>query len=267
MTIITICGADNKVGSTMIAQCLAETAAKKHEGKRFLTISADIAGCEFYAAESGKSLSGLMASVISGTLKGSEIKDNCVRRRDLENLFMLRGTDSYTTRGTFYPGHANMFLNAASDEFDCTVVDIGTNIQTGFAIGFLKHSNFNILVTTQQAHSLSRYNLRKQDIIRTLGVRFGLLALNKYTGLRNLDGISLLEEKYGAEESAAIPYSEFCWQAEKESASLLSFNDKGFAKGMAALEKSVMLPAGFGATPADSPKTPANAALRLLRRG
>jgi MinD-like ATPase involved in chromosome partitioning or flagellar assembly len=202
--------------------------------------------------------------VISGTLKGSEIKDNCTEHRDFENLFMLRGTDSYTTRGTFYPGHANVFLNAASEEFDCTIADIGTNLQTGFAIGFLKRSNLNILVTTQQAHSLNRYNLRKQDIIRTLGIRFGLLALNKYTGLRNLDGASSLEEKYGTEESAAIPYSEFCWQAEKESESLLAFSDKSFEKGMSALTKIAMQSAGFDAESSRLQKT---RPFRLLGRG
>jgi MinD-like ATPase involved in chromosome partitioning or flagellar assembly len=250
LKIITICGADSKVGASMLTQCLAETLAERHGDKKIITVSADIAGGEYYETFAGKSLASLKAAIISGVLKSSDIMENSFPHARHKNLFMLRGPDSYAARSSFFPEHAKLLADAAAEEFDLLVADIGVNMQTGLAIGLLKESDLSVLVTTQQAHALRRYNYRKQELLDALGATFPYLAVNKHAPLRGLDDMSAMKEKYGAEDGCAIPYSEFCWQAEKESESLIGFKNRAFAKGMRAFaddaERYLLLPAGQG---------------------
>jgi hypothetical protein len=258
MAAIAICGADCKVGATMISQSLAEAMAKGHAGKKILMATLDIAGEEYFAAKGGKGLESLRAAIVSNVLTGADLKDAAAPHAELRNLLMLRGPATYAARRDFFPEHAETLIRAAAEEFDAFIIDIGANLQTGLAIGALSKSDRNILVTTQQEHAFACYEHRRRDLLIPLGIRLSYLALNKHMALAPLGGLGKAKERYGIGEGAAVPWSDYGWQAEKERESLLHFGDKAFERGIAALLTDAAAFCGFEPPPRKKGLLPGN---------
>jgi hypothetical protein len=218
----------------MTAQVLAEVMAGAYEGEKILLATLDIAGEEYHAG-GGKGIDELRAAILSGILTGTAIKAACAVHEKYHNLHMLTGSDTYDARRDFQPEHVAALLDAASEEFTVFIIDVGANIQAPLALGALSHSNYNILVTTQQEHALGRYLRGKNKLLGPLNIVFSYLLVNKYVSVSALDGLGRLKDRYGIMDGAVLPYSDFGWQAEKERESLLCYGDKAFGRAAGAV--------------------------------
>jgi hypothetical protein len=229
----------------MAAQSLAEAMAGAYRDQKILLATLDIAGEEYWQVRGERGLESLRAAMGNGVLTGAALKGAAFPHAGHPNLFMLRGPATHAARRDFFPEHMEALLRAASEEFGVFIIDAGANLQTGLAIGVLSKSDLNVLVTTQQEHAFVRYSQRKRDLLDPLGITLSYLVLNKYAGISPLGSLNSIKERYGVEKGAAIPWSDFGWQAEKEAESLLSFGDRDFERGAGAFLADIAAFCGF----------------------
>lgn len=223
--IIGFFGGDSQVGTTMIAQSLAELLQRR--GQRVLYImGSGKFGEEFLNLEERHSLDDLKAAVRSGRVSAEDLFQNLEEHRGMWVLPSVRNplTAKFYTENTY-----EILLAEVMEEFDYAVIDGGDNGDLGLTISALNMADDRYFVTTQQSKAVRRMILMKKNIAEPLSFN-GTLVINKYIKdpalLMKNDVLALCEEK----DAVTIPYIEYSWQAELENRSLLHYSR--FSKAM-----------------------------------
>lgn len=226
--IIGFFGGDSQVGTSMLAQSMAELLQQR--GQRVLYIlGSSKFGDEFFNIDEHRSIDDLKASVRSGRVKREDLFQNLTQVRGLWVLPAVRNplTSKYFTENTY-----EIMLKEAESEFDYTVIDGGCDANQGLTISALNTADFRFFVTTQQSKVIRRMLLMQKNIVEPLN-RPGELVINKYMKdpalLLKGDILTLCERDC----AFTVPYVEYGWQAEMEGKSLMRYGK--FAKAVAAL--------------------------------
>lgn len=222
-------GGDSQVGTTMIAQSMAELLQQR--GQRVLYImGSGKFGDEFFNLEGRHSIDDLKAGVRSGRVTLEDLFQNLEECRGLWVLPAVRNplTARYFTENTY-----EILLAEAASEFDYTVIDGGCDAALGMTIAAMNTSDHRFFVTTQQSKSIRRLVLQQKNVVQPLKLQ-GTLIINQYLkdpGLLMKGDILALCEM---EEAYTIPYMEYGWQAEMEGRSLLRYGKFAKAAGVLA---------------------------------
>lgn len=223
--IIGFFGGDSQVGTTMVAQSVAESL--KDRGKKVLFIlGSGKYGEEFVNVSGRYSLDDLKAGIRSGKISEDDLSQAIEENRGIWVLPSVRNplTSKYFPENTY-----EVMLSTAGKEFDYIVIDGGEDANLGLMISALNIADERFFITTQQSKSVHRLLLLKKNILEPLQLQ-GKLIINKYVMDLALflkqDILSLCE----MEEAFSIPYIEYGWQAEMEGRTLLHFNK--FAKAV-----------------------------------
>ena len=222
-------GGDSQVGTTMIAQSMAELLQQR--GQRVLYImGSGKFGDEFFSLEGRHSIDDLKAGVRSGRVTLEDLFQNLEECRGLWVLPAVRNplTARYFTENTY-----EILLAEAASEFDYTVIDGGCDAALGMTIAAMNTSDHRFFVTTQQSKSIRRLVLQQKNVVQPLKLQ-GTLIINQYLkdpGLLMKGDILALCEM---EEAYTIPYVEYGWQAEMEGRSLLRYGKFAKAAGVLA---------------------------------
>lgn len=238
-------GADTKVGTTMTCQAVAEELADSYPARKILLLHLDGSpGTEYSNLRYSRCLDDIKAALSSDVLTLSELQEACGKGR---NLFALEGTLSLTERKKYLEEHVRKLLDLARSGFDLVFVDAGSSINMGLSIGALMHSDYRLLVTTQQRGSLNRYQETNLQVLSKLDVCFQCMIVNKfvYSMKTFLPGERELREVYRIDQYYEVPQLEYGWQAEAEKTSLLTYKDRWYKRGVQSIAGHIGTLAGF----------------------
>ena len=218
-------GGDSQVGTTMIAQSVAELL--KERGKRVLLIrGSGKYGGEFAHAGARSSLDDLKAGIRSGKISEDDL-DQVIE--EVKGIWVLPSVRNPMSVRYFPENTYEVMLASAGEEFDYIVIDGGEDANSGLMISALNISDDRFFITTQQSKSVHRFLLLQKNVLEPLQLQ-GQLIINKYVADPALflkqDVLSLC----GREAAFTVPYIEYGWQAEMEGRTLLHFSR--FAKAL-----------------------------------
>jgi len=221
--VITFFGADSKVGTTMIAQSVAEMLSKRTNLKvGLLFLGGHPSKTFFKSAAAG--LDNIKVKLLNKILSSHELLGACVNQ---DNLYILPGNDYILDTRHYHPDHIEYLLELASGLFDVILIDAGYNIDSGMAIASLNSSSFKYLVTTQQTSARENFERIASQIFTILDIRVNefLLLVNKYVKSNSIYTASQISELYKIPLAAYIPHLELLgWQAEYDKKTLLAYN-------------------------------------------
>jgi hypothetical protein len=168
-------GADYKVGTTMIAQSVAEGMAKKYSKSKVIIVAMNNRkSCDFIK-EAIPSLEGFNKSLESGVLVGESL----FRRYQIkDNLYGISGLEKEFNHRQYFPADSIKIIRAIEKQFDFIVVDGGCDIDNGLVLGSLSMGGINILVLTQNESALSRWE-KQQSLYEGFFIDFKLFIVNK----------------------------------------------------------------------------------------
>lgn len=221
--IITFFGTDGKVGTTQIAQSIAEKIVDKSYARVCLVFLDGEPGTDYFDISFGNNIDTIKIKLISNLATVEEIFD--IAEKVKENLFVIQGTKSILYRKEYQPEHISYLLNILSVACDLVVVDAGSCIDRAMPIAALTSTNHRYLVTTQQANSLRRY-LAKKPILERLSLDDFQVIVNKHMPDGSLLTTYDIARSYGYPYLSKIEFSRYALQAENDRKSLIHYNDK-----------------------------------------
>lgn len=225
--IVAVAGTYSQVGSTMVAQSLAEQLAKDPNIKVLMVYLTGYYENSYLQVRELTEFGALKNKLANKLISVTEILEACTNLKD--NLYVLGGIKNYLDRRYYTPEIIEYFLNIVSKEFEIVVVDVGWNIDLPSVIGALNCASTKILVTTQQQTVLDKFEVVNKPILKAkLKIEDFLLVVNKYIDNKNLKTYSKLADELGATFLTKIPPLEFALQCEVERRTLLSMEIKEY---------------------------------------
>ncbi|GKX28713.1 hypothetical protein SH1V18_11930 [Vallitalea longa] len=226
--IITFFGADTKVGTTQIAQSIAEKITDKTDAKVCLIFLDGEVGTDYINVDFKNNIDSIKIKLISGLVTVDEILDIAETGKN-KKLLMIEGTKSILYRKEYQPEHISQLLNILSLACDVVIVDAGSYIDRAMSISALTATNHRYLVTTQQANSLRRY-VEKRPILEILSLDDFQVIVNKHMQEGSLLTNYDVAKTYGQPYLAKINFSRYALEAEKDRKTLIHYNDKDLNK-------------------------------------
>lgn len=218
-------GTDNKVGTTMLAQSVAEIIADNKELKVLLLPLGGSAILDYVESYSGASLEALKSRLDSGILTSAELFDATAK---IDNLYILKNIDSLTARRFFTPAHIEKLLTLATKTFDLVVVDAGSNIEFGTVIGSLIHAKNKFLIATQNEKSISNFIWTKQQVFDPLKINCFNVVVNKAIYSSALDTDKDIARRLNLPLIGTFALSNYGLQAERDRKTLYKLDDSVF---------------------------------------
>lgn len=223
--IIVFFGADEKVGTTQIAQSVAERLAQKTSLKIFLGFLNGKPSLDYIENDTNFSLDTLKIKIINQILDRNELLDVCIKK---DNLYILKGVNSILDKRHYHPEHIEYLLKLISKEFDVVIIDAGSDIELGMTIGALNTTQYRYLVTTQQEIAFNNYKRIKSQVLNRFDIKDYMIIVNKFIESERLNTQYHIAKLYEGTLASSVPYLSWSWQSEQERKSLLHFNDQEF---------------------------------------
>ena len=235
-------GVDHKVGTTMIAQSVAEVIAAARPELKVLWISMQGREGTEYVQEVGESIEGLKLYLDSKVLPGPDLIQNI---RKGENLYMLGGVSAVSEERYYFPHTAAYLLSTMEREFDIMIADSGNDVDNGLAMGALEQGGENFLVLTQQESILTRYEKLDRFYFQ-LGLKFDRFVINKHCEQDpyDMDYIAKRleldpDQLYKVEETASGR------RAEMEYRTLIAYHDERYIADIITIANGILSRQGF----------------------
>ncbi|HKM28128.1 MAG TPA: hypothetical protein VJY37_00435 [Anaerovoracaceae bacterium] len=227
-------GGDTQVGTTMIAQSVAEVLGKM--GKSVLLVLAGSEyGTDYINANLDMSLDDIKSNIASNQLRVEDVKGIMYEHND---VMVLPGIKNITTIKYYSTDDMAILLSPLEKAYDYIIVDAGSNIQFGLTVSALKHAGRRYYVVTQQEKCLRRFKNLYETVLNPLGY-CGKLIINKFNNnmafytQRQVEEVLGIIDSTGHDafgESIAVNYVEYGWQAEADRVTLLKYSR--FAEGI-----------------------------------
>jgi Flp pilus assembly CpaE family ATPase len=235
--IVTFFGADSKVGTTQVAQCIAEKIVEKSDARVCLVFLDGEAGTDYIDIDFKNNIDTIKIKLISELATTEEIFD--IAEKIKENFYIIEGTKSILYRKEYQPKHIEYLLNTLSIECDLVVIDAGSNIDRAMPISALTATNHRYLVTTQQKNSLRRY-MEKKPILEKLSLDDFQLIVNKHIPDGSLPTAYDVSKLYEQPYLSKIEFCKYALQAENDRKSLIHYNDKDIIKDINKLADTII---------------------------
>ncbi len=234
--IFTFFGADTKVGTTMISQCVCEKIAQINDRVIYVSLSGQV-GNDYTTANVGQSLDLLKTKLQTKVLRKNELSDICKRTEG--GYYFLPGPKNRLMLRHYHPEQISYLIEMLEDLFDVIIVDAGSNIELGMTISALNSTPNRFLVTTQQELAFQRFKDLEYQVLKKLSIDQFLLIVNKNISNPALNTPAQLAKKYGLSHISCLPFMEYGWQCEQEKMSLNHFSDDIFSKGVQNISKLI----------------------------
>lgn len=230
-------GADGKVGTTMIAQSVAEYIASNHKELKVIMVSMHGRSGTEYTDRVGESIEGIKLHLDNRLLNAEKLAEEC---RISENFYILGGVESIEQVRCFHPGMAVYLLESLEKIFDLILVDTGNDIDNGLAIGALEYIENRSCIITPQESVLSRFEFLKPVYVK-LDVSFSSFVINKHLASDAYD-LRYIEKRLQLENKGLfkISSSGYDRHAESDHKTLLSYKTAEFRKDIHALANHVL---------------------------
>lgn len=230
-------GADGKVGTTMVAQSVAEFISKNKDLKVLLTFMDGTPGTDYTNKTFPYSIDNMKINLMNKILNVNELKDSCVKLND--NLYAIQGTRTLPIRRHYKPKHIEYFVHLLSEEFDVIIIDAGSNIELGMTIGALNGTPNRFLVATQQDKTIENFNMMNDQVLSKLKIDNFMLIVNKYIEDNSLLSPVNIADNCKSTFLGTLPMLDWGWQCEKDKKTLLSFEDELYRSGVEKIAKII----------------------------
>ncbi|MCL1810062.1 MAG: hypothetical protein FWG42_09910 [Clostridiales bacterium] len=169
-------GTGHRAGCTMTAQCVAELVAK--EKKELMVLFAALNGRRSteYLSENSVSVDEFKIQLKSGM--GID-KGMLSPSKKAENLYIIAGIDKEEEARHFFPDMAEAMGQSLFSKFDLVVIDSGSDLDNGLAVGAVKMKGLKYLVIEQTESAVRRCE-KMMDTYEKLGVSFDKCILSKF---------------------------------------------------------------------------------------
>ncbi len=147
-------GSDHKAGTTQLAQCCAERLSESRKDITVLLVHGDGGRGSEYCSHVYESVEKLRPFVASEHIDIEELK---ARSFYSSNLYIWGGYESPDASDIFTPDMAELLLAAAGRHFDIIIVDTGSRLEDGLALGSVFAADRVYMVFNQRESSLQRY--------------------------------------------------------------------------------------------------------------
>lgn len=234
-------GADSKVGTTMIAQMVAEMLARNTDLKVALLFLNDRPSTAFLKSKEDENigLDEIKIKLFNKILTSDELLSTCVRHKE---LFVLQGPRYVLDVRHYHPEHVENLIQLARKEFDVIIIDAGSDIRLGMAVGALRSTNIRYLVTTQQEEAKNTFELTESQVLKALQMSSSdfLLVVNKYLKSESIYTGKQLADLYKMSLATTLPNMEYGgWQAEFDKKSLIHYENEEMNFGVDQLCKLI----------------------------
>ncbi|MEF9921722.1 MAG: hypothetical protein RR313_07025 [Anaerovoracaceae bacterium] len=231
--IITFFGGDSQVGTTMIAQSVAEIIAKGGNRVALIMASSEY-GLDYIDQNQDLSLDDLKTNITNNHLTVEDVKGIMFEHNDIS---IVPGIKNITTLKYYGEDDIEIMIKPLEKNYDFIIIDAGNNVQYGLSMSALKHSEKRYYVITQQEKSVRRFKNLQQSILGPLNWN-GQIIINKYNGNMAFYSPKQIEEIFKTKKAFTISYIEYGWQAESDRSTLLKYPK--FAEGIKQIVNDIL---------------------------
>lgn len=230
-------GADHKVGTTMVAQSVAESISSYHPNLKILFIAMNGRESSEYIRETLGSIDDMKFHMDNKMINGSDFIKACTHKG---NFYMLGGVSNELETRSYYPDMAKYLLEEITPEFDLVIADSGNELDNGLAIGTLAVSEEVFLVVTQQEAIIRRYEKNK-DMLEDIGVEISAFIINKYYE-QDPYALSYLVNRIGSEKEKLwrLGSADHSRQAEIDCKTLLEYKNENYLLDIIAIANNIL---------------------------
>ncbi len=240
--IIVFHGIDYKVGTTMLAQSVAQIIADNYQNLSvlFATLNGR-KSCE-YIRKSVKTVDEYKLQIDSRIFLNKEFSKECKYK---ENLHVLGGLVAEQEERYYHPDSIRYLLDSVNEQFDLVIVDSGNSIDNGLAIGALESGNKNYIVLGQQETSISRYEKNCQ-MINSLGVNFDGFIINKYIE-SDLYSRKYFEKRLNVDRKLVktVAYVDLWREAEHENKTFVEMKNQRYSDDVYKISEEILRDTGL----------------------
>ncbi|MGI6731422.1 MAG: hypothetical protein ACOX5F_05900 [Anaerovoracaceae bacterium] len=235
-------GTDSKVGTTMLAQSVAEMISREKRDLKILMASLNGRISTEYVREDPPSIDTFKMHLDNHMINEKDFIKKCLYS---DNLYRLAGVSNEMEERYYFPDTAKYLLETVAKEFDMIIVDAGNRIDNGLAVGALTEAKKIFLILTQQETALRRFEKTK-EVYNGLGISMSYYILNKY---QDVDPYSLayIKERLDISRQLVykVDYSRYSRMAEMDYKSLMDYKNDLFTRDIMELSNSILLESGY----------------------
>ncbi|QIB69938.1 hypothetical protein Ami103574_11665 [Aminipila butyrica] len=235
-------GVDHKSGVTMITQSVAELLAAQNSKLNILFMALNGRKSDSYLKGGIRTIDNFKLQMESKLLISKELARDC---RYKGNLYVLGGLENEQEERYYFPEAARYLLEAAASSFDLVLVDTGSCLDSGLALGGLLSAAKRYLILTQQESNLSRYEQLK-PLYEKVQISFEGWIVNRYIEedphTLKYVGERLFLDK---EKLARVQLCSWGRQAEREHKTLLDFRTDCYEEDISNLASTLAQEAGL----------------------
>lgn len=227
--VVTFYGADSKVGTTMIAQSVAEIVGGMTEIKIGLFFLNERPSIYYLKKNEICGLDNIKIKLLNNILSSEEIEEACIKMEG--NLFVLPGVEYIPEIRQYHPNHISRLIKLASKNFDLIIIDAGSNIDSGLAIAALTSTSNRYLVTTQQEIVRKNYQRIESQVFTKLNLneKDFMMVINKYINSSSIYSVKQVANLYNLMLATYIPNLDILgWQSEIDNKSLLHYRNETY---------------------------------------
>jgi len=216
-------GVDHKVGTTMIAQSVAQIISSYYPNLKVLLISMNGRDSTEYLREIPIGIDAVKFHIDNKMISGNEFLRTCTHKG---NFYMMSGVSNELEQRYYYPEMAKYLLEEIAPEFDIIIADCGNELDNGLAVGTLTVSEEIYMIITQQESMIRRYEKNK-CYLDDLGFGITAFIVNKYYE-QDPYGLSYLSSRMQIEKERLwkMDSAGYSRQAEIDNKTLLEYKNE-----------------------------------------
>ncbi|MEG0156205.1 MAG: hypothetical protein RR626_03545 [Anaerovoracaceae bacterium] len=218
--VITIVGATAEVGTTMIAQSIAEELSK--ENKVLFIMASSNTGLDYlnYDGKAVGSLDDLRTAIEEKALRKREVEGILITDKGMQVLPPIKDL----IKARYYNATTLEDIHVCiGADYDYLVIDGGGNVQMPLCVASLCVTDMELyVVVTQQEKMIKRYREFKENVMIPLELQ-GKVIVNRYLSSPAFPGLKQLEGRLQEKNLFPVGYSEYGWQAELDKESLMKY--------------------------------------------
>lgn len=244
--IYTFFGVDNKCGTSMVCQSVAEYIAGEMPDWNVLLIHTEGDVGTGYAACSGESTGRIRPGLSKGLFDSQEV---VARSQWQKNLHFIAGADPLEEEGKYHPDLSNALLRRLKNCFDLILCDSGSQIENGLALGSLFAADGIFLVMVQAEGAVRRFERLIRLYLKLNVSTMGCL-INRFRE-KSPYTPAYLRERLDQFPGAfyTVGESPMGILAETEGRSLMNYRDRAFRKDVCRIGDLILADAGAQRVP------------------
>lgn len=234
-------GIDHKVGTTMIAQSVAELIATERKKLKILLITLNGRKNAGFLRENVETIDNYRMQIDSKIIVSRDFMGGT---KKTENLHVLAGLVKENEERYYYPDSAAYLLEAIEDQFDIIIGDTGSEMDNGLALGGLLLSDNNYLVMSQMESSLRRFE-ELVDRYEQANVKFNQYIINKFEE-KDPYTIQYMSKRLFLDKDLFLKVRKVDYgkQAEMEYKTLIEFRDEGYKGDIGRIASQILVKMG-----------------------